>query len=118
MVLVYIPKETLVGTLNVSCAHEPGGHVAFEDIFARRLRTERDVTTARLLDVSSRNEGAFLDVYVLAVFNGDGFSADYVENHFDSTFSGPFCISSRFLNVFTIPLDCVTDLRVTPVSLT
>ena len=29
----------------------------------------RDVTTARLLDVFSRNEGAFFDVHVLMVFD-------------------------------------------------
>ena len=46
----------------------------------------RDVTTARRLDLSSRNEGAFFDVYVLMVFDGGGFGADYVDNHFDSTF--------------------------------
>ena len=46
----------------------------------------RDVTTALLLDVSSRNEGAFFDVYVLMVFDGGVFGADYVDNHFDSTF--------------------------------
>ena len=44
----------------------------------------RDVTTARLLDVSSRNEGAFFDVFVLMIF--DGIRADYDDNHFDSTF--------------------------------
>ena len=42
----------------------------------------RDVTTARLLDVSSRNEGAFFDAYVLMIFDGGGFGADYDDNHF------------------------------------
>ena len=46
----------------------------------------RDVTTTRWLDVSSRNEGAFFDVYVLMIFDGGRFGADCDDNHFDSTF--------------------------------
>ena len=56
--------------------------ISLPDVFP----SVRDVTTARLLDVSSRNEGAFFNVYVLLVFDGGGFGADYVDNHFDSTF--------------------------------
>ena len=37
VILEYIPNETLVGTLNVSCAHEPSCRVAVVDIFAGRF---------------------------------------------------------------------------------
>ena len=64
----------------------------------------RDVTTTRLLDVSSRNEGAFFDVCVLMVFDGGGFGSDYDDNHFDSTFQFRLHLSSGVSSVASLPL--------------
>ena len=65
--------------------------ISLPDVFP----SVRNATTARLLDVSSRIGGAFFDAYVLMLFGGGGFGADYDDNHFDST--------SQFRSVSILP---------------
>ena len=87
MVLDYIPEETLVGTLNVSGAHEPSCRVLVLDIFAGQFsictRCDDNALAGCVLRETKVHSSMCT---VLMVFDAGGFGSDYDDNHFDPTF--------------------------------